>query len=569
MRKLPKNSAPYIFFILGFILIGSSILSSYGTFNLVQVNIEKLELVSGKIKLSALLFTPSHTQEPRPRPAILAYHGWGGSKENLIPICLGFAEAGFVVLAPDLRGHGESQGIADLGLLDQQDGRVAIDYLESRTILVNSSALATWGSSFGGVISLLVAETDNRIRATVASSTPANISAWLLKRDFRWQERVNFRPHVLIDPENATEIAIRNPMSYLDNISSLLVLHGESDAIVPVQHAMDLYARTPTNNKSLVIFSGQGHNLAADAVKLETTLFLKSVFKNGGTRVLGSSLPYYLIVFAWVLLLSGGLSITMGILSFFPYIDDYIASRIKLSIVKPQFNGTIRLLLVLLGTYVIGRGGSVLVSLMIPTYYSTIIAIFMGTTLTGGIIIAGLIATHTPSLIADRFWNSNYVQKLVIHGILIFAVIFTLYTTFLLFLDHPWVPFVNSSTALALWSVLVTIGLVLSFDAIFFWEILYTSIRRYRPSWSRRQMYTFQVLTYLFTKIVVFFGLMFILYLWMLEITLIFYGLIVFGVLAFISPLVRLHWGLSAVIVFNVISGLVAYSTFSLFFLVI
>ena len=100
------------------------------------------------VLLSALLLYPNDPQN-HPKPAILAHHGWGGTKESVLPSCLDYAKAGFVVLIPDLRGHGESEGVSTLGLVEQSDARIAIDYLVSRSELVNASALSVLGSSFG------------------------------------------------------------------------------------------------------------------------------------------------------------------------------------------------------------------------------------------------------------------------------------------------------------------------------------------------------------------------------------------------------------------------------------
>lgn len=569
MYKSFKITTPLLFLILGFILAGGSVLASSGVFISARVSIERIQITSGDIGLSALLFTPAEIEEPGHRPAILAFHGWAGTKENLIPTCLGFAEAGYVVLAMDLRGHGESQGIADLGGLDQQDGRVAIDYLVSRTDIVNSSALATWGSSFGGVISLLVAGTDPRISTAIASSTPSNISAWLLERDFRWQERVNFRPHVIIDPGNKTELDIRNPITHLDNISSLLILHGENDAIVPVQQARDLHTAAPTRNKKLVVFPNQGHNLDASLVKQETIEFLNTAFNNPNTVILGSTLSYYLIIFSWVLLLAGGLLITFAILSLFPYIEKFTSIREISQEEKPDLHGTTNLLIRILTVYVIGRAGSVILSLLLPTYYSTLFAITFAVLVTGAIIIIGFTLIFTPSPLLKRFQRRAYLEKVGIEVGIAVAIIFFLYMGFVILLDHPWIPFINLQTALNLWSVFLTIGLVLAIDAIFFWEIMYQNIRGLQPSCTGLRLYILLGLVYFFTKLLIFFGLIFLLYSTALEITLILYGIIIFGLLAAISPLVRIRWGLSAAVVSNVIAGFVAYSTFSIFFLVI
>ncbi len=130
---------PLIGILLGtasLLLISSSI---FGNLAFADIQVERIQLDSEGVVISALLLYPSDLKDQR--PAILAYHGWGGSKENILTNRLDFVKAGFVVLVPDLRGHGKSGGVSTLGLAEQIDAKVAIDYLVSRSE-VNSSALS-------------------------------------------------------------------------------------------------------------------------------------------------------------------------------------------------------------------------------------------------------------------------------------------------------------------------------------------------------------------------------------------------------------------------------------------
>ena len=62
-------------------VIGSGVLNSAVV---ADVRIERIRLNNDKITLSALLLYPSESLN-HPRPAILAYHGWGGTKESILP----------------------------------------------------------------------------------------------------------------------------------------------------------------------------------------------------------------------------------------------------------------------------------------------------------------------------------------------------------------------------------------------------------------------------------------------------------------------------------------------------
>ena len=54
--------------------------------------------------MPALLVRPESDQ---PRPAALLQHGYGASKEDVLPIALALAAFGFVTLVPDAWAHGE------------------------------------------------------------------------------------------------------------------------------------------------------------------------------------------------------------------------------------------------------------------------------------------------------------------------------------------------------------------------------------------------------------------------------------------------------------------------------
>lgn len=127
------------------------------------------------------------------KAAILLAHGWGGLREHL-DVTYGpkFAAAGFVVLAFDYRGWGESDGrlVASQALpapdeagnvtvkarvirevvdpWDQiEDLRAALAVLASESD-VDPQRIGIWGTSYGGGHAVTMAATEPRIRAAVA-----------------------------------------------------------------------------------------------------------------------------------------------------------------------------------------------------------------------------------------------------------------------------------------------------------------------------------------------------------------------------------------------------------------
>ena len=131
-------------------------------------------------------------------PAIVMSHGWGGTKASLVRNAAIFAADGFVVLAFDYRGWGESDGklvvIGDMpepGVngevhvfareirtvvdpIDQTlDIRRAFDFIEGEAS-VDTSRLGYWGSSYSGAHAIWVAANEPRAACAVGQVAAAD-----------------------------------------------------------------------------------------------------------------------------------------------------------------------------------------------------------------------------------------------------------------------------------------------------------------------------------------------------------------------------------------------------------
>ncbi len=556
------HSSTWILLIIGILfVIGSGIFNSAVV---AEVRIERIRLKNDQTTLSALLLYPSGSVN-HPRPVILAYHGWGGTKESILPSCLDYVKAGYVVLAPDLRGHGESEGISSLGLVEQADARVAIDYLFSRSDLVNTSALSVLGSSFGGMISLLAAGNDPRIKATVVSSAPGNTTAWLEERDFRWNERLTYRPYTMIDPTNSSAVEERSPMTFIHNINNLLIFHGEQDALIPVNHAYDLYQASNSSNKRLIIIPNEGHNLGPDRVKKETILFLDEVFSNPYTKVVGLSSSYYLLMLSWMVLLIGGLSVTLGFLSIYPIAQQIINTRWSLTesdVFPLNDNLTRKGLIVLLGSFTILHIASTITSLLIPTAFSTFIGLAISTLATAGLLVIGT------TLIQNHQISQPSIRKLKRWGVetgLALGTILGIYITLVLFGDFQIIPFINFESVIRVSGILITIGIVMSIESLFYWHLIHRFVKILYKNQKNEVHLLIMSLIYLISKSTIFFILVIC---WqLLELRLIVISLVLFSVIGTISAIIRYKWGFLPTLIFTVIAGLTAFSTFSVFFL--
>jgi uncharacterized protein len=144
-------------------------------------------------RLAGNLWTPDGAAPNEKLPAILLCHGWGGLKEHLnSTYAPWFSKAGFVVLAFDYRGWGESDArmetVGDLAKPDDEgelkirarairmtvnppdqirDITNCLDFLEGEP-QVDAARIGLWGTSFGGGHVSFMAAHDPRVKAIVA-----------------------------------------------------------------------------------------------------------------------------------------------------------------------------------------------------------------------------------------------------------------------------------------------------------------------------------------------------------------------------------------------------------------
>lgn len=141
-------------------------------------------------RIAADLYHPPGFDPAVPRPAVVLCHGWGGMKAGLRHQGEAFAQAGYVALALDYRGWGESESkVVVLDDLPKERGEVtarvrvirevvdpfdqlwdirhALDWLEGEPG-VDGGRLGLWGSSFGGGLVVWTAAHDERVRCVVS-----------------------------------------------------------------------------------------------------------------------------------------------------------------------------------------------------------------------------------------------------------------------------------------------------------------------------------------------------------------------------------------------------------------
>jgi pimeloyl-ACP methyl ester carboxylesterase len=254
--------------------------------------------------LNALLYLPSRTILHSPADAGLAYvdveletgdgerlHGWWVRRRAAalghVLLCHGNAgnvgdrvlhatvltDAGFDVLLFDYRGYGRSSGTpGEQGTC--RDARAALAWL-LRQAGVDRSRVLYLGESLGGAVALELA----------LAHPPAGLVLLSAFTSVRDMGRLHYRlvPRLLVPdayPSLRRIGELRAP---------LLVVHGEDDAIVPVEHGTALFRAAP-DPKRLRIVPGVGHNdivsLAGALVADEVAAWARALLTDPATKEL-------------------------------------------------------------------------------------------------------------------------------------------------------------------------------------------------------------------------------------------------------------------------------------------
>lgn len=180
-------------------------------------------------------------------PCIITLHGLESSKDSgkWPTIALRLYDEGYACLRFNFRGCGKrpekSEGeFWDVNLTGRiKDYASALQFLQD-TGKVDMGRLGVIGSSFGGMVA--VAAQDKRIKAMVTLSTPIKMlrSGRRLKKSFY----EDLQKHDLLK-------AVRNA-------PPILILHGSTDEIVPLEHSQKLY-EAAAEPKRLEIIEGADH----------------------------------------------------------------------------------------------------------------------------------------------------------------------------------------------------------------------------------------------------------------------------------------------------------------------
>lgn len=232
---------------------------------------------SDGLKIYALLTVPNEPAPDGDYPVIIFNHGYippseYRTTERYIAYTDAFSRNGYVLLRPDYRGHGNSEGEAQGGY---GSNAYTIDVLNAVSSIkkdprINPEKIGMWGHSMGGHITLrnMVVSKDVKagvIWGGVVASYPDLVNNWRrgnsnTPRPTAIGARPNWRQTLANEygtPEENTKFWDSiSSTAYLADISGPIQLHhGEADESVPVEFSTKLNTLLKAEGKTSEIYT--------------------------------------------------------------------------------------------------------------------------------------------------------------------------------------------------------------------------------------------------------------------------------------------------------------------------
>jgi dipeptidyl aminopeptidase/acylaminoacyl peptidase len=238
---------------------------------------EKFSLAVDGVTIAGELFYPPDRQILH--PALCLCHGIPSSNpsppdQGYPQLARRFALEGFVACVFNFRGTGQSGG--NLDLLGWAHDLEAVVANLVNIQCVDKSMVFLMGFSAGAATSIYVAAHDNRISALVSCASPAEFSSLRLDELLEQcrslgtirDEFFSFSPD-----EWRNHFLEINPIRWIDKVSPrpLLIIHGESDELIDLNHAERLYQKAK-DPKQLVAIPGAGHQLRTNDAAMSAAL---------------------------------------------------------------------------------------------------------------------------------------------------------------------------------------------------------------------------------------------------------------------------------------------------------
>ena len=215
------------------------------------MNERPLEILSDDLKLQGVLATP----ESNSWPLVILCHGFLSHKDSskYRQLAQVFAQESIATVRFDFRGCGESEGLLSESSISRRwrdlqrviDRSLGLDNFDGR--------LGLLGSSLGGYLALLEVSHNSKVRCAAVWSSPSHL--------LDLAKRLPEISPVEFSQECHEDLLTVELLSRLKNVQRVLIVHGEKDQQVPLEHGSRLY-ETLDEPKGLHILKKADHRFS-------------------------------------------------------------------------------------------------------------------------------------------------------------------------------------------------------------------------------------------------------------------------------------------------------------------
>lgn len=230
---------------------------------------------SDNLKLNSFMY---ENQESNHKWAIVV-HGYTGNSTQMIRYVRNFYEKGYSVLAPDLRGHGKSEGdYIGMGWDDRKDMLLWINQIIEKD---PNADIALFGISMGGATVMM----------TAGEKLPPNVK--VIVEDCGYSSVIDVFTYQLDDLFGLPKFPVMNAANSITKIRAgydlndasavkqvaksqtpILFIHGKEDTFVPYPMLDEVYDAAKVDKDQLII-PGAGHG---EAEKVDPEKYWRTVW---------------------------------------------------------------------------------------------------------------------------------------------------------------------------------------------------------------------------------------------------------------------------------------------------
>lgn len=259
-----------------------------------RATVYRVSYQSDGLTVYALLSIPKSNDKTEKFPVLIFNHGYIDPKvystinsyKNTFDY---FANQPYVVIKPDYRGNGQSEGDKNnpLNRLMYAVDVVNLIYAIPSITEADTTRIAAWGHSMGGDVTVRAMEITDKIKgaslwAPVSADYPESSLYFLRKHNEAEVEQIE---KLIYDTFSQTELSEYSPSQQLDFFKGqLLIQHGTSDESVPFEWSVTFDNKLTKNNIPHLFYEyrGEDHNFTHGSrnLVLERDIeFFSSLFK--------------------------------------------------------------------------------------------------------------------------------------------------------------------------------------------------------------------------------------------------------------------------------------------------